>query len=314
MKKYFLKFLKFVNEKRKNFKIIIFFSILMVVFYLYLEYLITFKNYWEIKVCLCSLGKNENKYAIEFIEHYKNYKIDKIFIFDNNDINGEMFENVLSDYIKNEFVKIINYRGKMHPQLDVLRECYKINYKAYNWIIMYDMDEFINLKNIKNIKIFLNDEKFMYCKIICLNRAFHTDNNQIYYKNKSLNERFPDVIKNVYSAKPILRGNISNIDINNNHIINHKYKLCNGFGHKNDNRYDFEYYYIDHYYFKSTEEFIDKINRGDSFYNNTYDLKFLKIKYYFEINKITLEKINYIEKNTGINLTSIRNNTKNISY
>ena len=118
------------------------------------------------------MGKNENKYAIEFIEHYKNYKINKIFIFDNNDINGEMFENVLSDYIKNEFVKIINYRGKMHPQLDVLRECYKINYKAYNWIIMYDMDEFINLKNIKNIKIFLNDEKFMYCKIICLIEHF----------------------------------------------------------------------------------------------------------------------------------------------
>ena len=69
---------------------------------------------------------------------------------------------------------------------------------------------------------------------------------------------------------------------------------------------DFKNYFIDHFYFKSTEEFINKINRGDSFYNNTDGLKFMKIDYYFESNNITLEKINYLEKETGINLTKFK--------
>ena len=71
------------------------------------------KNLEKIKVCVCTLGKQENKYAREFVEHYKKYGVDKIFIYDNNDENDERFETVLSDYIKSGFVKIINYRNKL---------------------------------------------------------------------------------------------------------------------------------------------------------------------------------------------------------
>lgn len=54
-----------------------------------------FINHNKLKVCLCTLGKNENKYAIEFVEHYKKYGVDKIFIYDNNDLDGEIFDNIL---------------------------------------------------------------------------------------------------------------------------------------------------------------------------------------------------------------------------
>ena len=52
----------------------------------------------DIKVCLCTIGKEENLYVREYVEHYKKYNIDKIFIYDNNEINGEKFEEVLNDY------------------------------------------------------------------------------------------------------------------------------------------------------------------------------------------------------------------------
>ena len=52
------------------------------------------------KVCLCAIAKEENKYIREFVEHYKNYDIDKIYIFDNNDKNGEKFEEVINDKLK----------------------------------------------------------------------------------------------------------------------------------------------------------------------------------------------------------------------
>ena len=47
-------------------------------------------------ICICSIGKNENLYAREFVEYYLNLGVDKLIIYDNNDINGEKFESVLN--------------------------------------------------------------------------------------------------------------------------------------------------------------------------------------------------------------------------
>ena len=177
------------------------------------------------------------------------------------------------------------------------------------------MDEFIFLKNYTSIKLFLNNKRFRTCKIIHLNWVNHLDNNQIYYLNKSLFKRFPKYKCNkTYSfVKSMLRGHIPNIKINNNHIINQNFESCNSFGLKkkflniiHTDKPDYNYYYIDHFYSKSTEEFINNINRGDCFYGNNTKLNLYWIKRYFSINEITLYKINYFEKNTGINLSYFR--------
>ena len=51
----------------------------------------------KIKVCVCSCGKNENAYAKEFVQHYANFGVDIIYIYDNNDINDERFDDVLEE-------------------------------------------------------------------------------------------------------------------------------------------------------------------------------------------------------------------------
>ena len=52
-----------------------------------------------------------------------------IIIYDNNDIDGERFEEVIPDEINSGFVKIVNfrsYRGKKDDtQLDAYYDCYK---------------------------------------------------------------------------------------------------------------------------------------------------------------------------------------------
>ena len=63
------------------------------------QFIKIYKNADNIKICLCTLGKLENRYAREFVEHYKRYGVDKIFIYDNNEIKGEKFDLVLADYI-----------------------------------------------------------------------------------------------------------------------------------------------------------------------------------------------------------------------
>ena len=79
------------------YKLIIILVILKIIFYKKVYKI--FENPSNLKVCLCTLGKKENMYAREFVEHYKKYDIDKIFIYDNNEVTGESFDLVLEDYI-----------------------------------------------------------------------------------------------------------------------------------------------------------------------------------------------------------------------
>jgi hypothetical protein len=98
----------------------------------------SFKRNEFIKVCLCTIGKKENLYASEFVNHYKEIGYDKVFIYDNNDIGDEKFKNVLYKQISNNFVKIINYRGyrgkRQHPQFDAFIDCYERNKNKYKAI------------------------------------------------------------------------------------------------------------------------------------------------------------------------------------
>ena len=149
-------FLNLKIEKILFILILILFSLLQKIIY----------NSKFIKVCICSLAKLENKYIIEFIDYYLKFGVDKIFIYDNNDINGEKLDIILLKYIKKKYVEIINFRGLIAPQIKMLNDCYKKNNKNYDWFILFDIDEFIYLKGFNNIKLFLNQRKFKKCDYI----------------------------------------------------------------------------------------------------------------------------------------------------
>ena len=76
-----------------------------------------------------------NNYIREFVEHYKKLGVDKIFLYDNNDLNGENFNIILNEYVNINFVEILNYRGKINPQLDIYNDCYIKNNILYDWLI-----------------------------------------------------------------------------------------------------------------------------------------------------------------------------------
>ena len=95
------------------------------------------------------------------------------------------------------------------------------------------------------------------------------------------------------------------------HILNNDLKSCNGFGVKPILKgylmmADFSFYYIDHFFFKSLEEFTDKLNRGDAITYNTIQSKYYKLDRYFIMNQININKINYIEKKCRINMTKYK--------
>ena len=120
----------------------------------------------KIKVCVCSCGKNENAYAKEFVQHYAKFGVDIIYIYDNNDINDERFDDVLEEYVSQGFVKILDYRGKSKIQMMAFNHCYQKNKHKYDYFIYFDMDEFIYLKNYNNIKEYLSQNHFEKCNVI----------------------------------------------------------------------------------------------------------------------------------------------------
>ena len=157
-----------------------------------------------------------------------------------------------------------------------------------------------------------------------INWIFYTDNNQLYYQNKPVKERFTEKEPiargkkkgGIQGIKSVIRGNIKNIEITCPHILYKRTHSCDGFGKRKTIHYiitlesDFEYYYIDHYACKSTEEFINnKLLKADVFHK--FDNNMDKIEWYFKYNKVTKEKIDMIERKTKYILTNYRSRIKN---
>ena len=138
------------------------------------------------KVYLVCIAKQENLYIKEFVEHYKQLNIDKIILYDNNDTNGERFEDVINNYIQNEFVEVINVRGITGKYYGKFLQDY-VYLEAYNkysnecdWICFFDIDEFLMLdEKYHSIQEFLYDEIFNDCDGIRVCWKNFNDNNLI---------------------------------------------------------------------------------------------------------------------------------------
>ena len=183
-------------------------------------------------------GKNDNIYIKEFVQFYEKWGVDKIFLYDNNDLKGENFGDIINDYVNEGLVEVIDYRGKNENIINMLDNCYQKNYEKYDWFAFFGIGEFIHLKNYTNIKEFLNEKKFNNCQKIYLNLVSHIDKDLYLYDNKSLQEKFPtkeDILKNKkpYNfVKTIIKGHISNIKIESLNSLTLSIGGCNSNGHE----------------------------------------------------------------------------------
>lgn len=270
------------------------------------------------KVALCCIGRMENRYAVEFVEHYKEIGFDKIFVYDNNFGDEEHFEDVLQTYIDNGFIDIVDYRNKQVPQLQAYSDCYNKNYKKYDWIAFFDFDEYIHFTDDIDIKGFLSNGAFNEYQCIHINWMNYGDNNLVFYERKPLKERFKEPLSydicmtynfpENYHIKSIIRGGIENFVWKGNpHTPSMSLKCCDCDGVKCDNspfkKYNYNKCYLKHYYTKTIDEWINhKYNRQYADRPHAkLDVNEL-IRKFFILNEKTEEKINFIE---NINKTNI---------
>ena len=260
------------------------------------------------KVALVCCGRLENRYAEEFIEHYNQLGVDHIFIIDNNYDGEEHFEDVLQSYIDEGLITILDYRNKERIQIIAFKEIYDQYENEYDYMMFFDFDEFLILKNYNSIKDYLKNNKDF--DVICINWRIYTDNDLLYYDNRKCIERFNVPTDESYNlnffVKSIIKTGLKNINWTYTHIPHTNYNInelryC-------DNKFDeiiFDsifhmesYYdeseaYIKHFMTKTVEEFISKLKRGGGTTFKETINKF-RIDEFFNINKRTKEKENIL--------------------
>jgi hypothetical protein len=272
----------------------------------------------NIKVALCTMEKNENLYIKEFISYYIKLGIDKIIIYDDNDLKYGKISDII-DFEFKKYVKIYETKKlNISGQSQAFTDCYEKYKSMYNWMLMIDMDEYLYIKK-DTLKNYLLKPVFNKCDFIKFQWVIPTDNNHLYYENKPLFERFKGPYINSIFIKSIIRGNISRLKywVHSPSISPERNTSCNNIGKKiNTNNINFEFInkidtkkaFIIHFEYKSTEEFIKKIKRGYSNWFVESISTFLrgKINGYLTNNKVTKQKIDYLEKELNLNLSEYR--------
>jgi len=105
-------------------------------------------------LCVVAIFKNESDILKEWIEHYLQQGVDKFFMIDNGSTDN--YYSILQPYIKNNKVELVIDTTRF-AQMNLYNKYYLNKCKAYDWVIVCDLDEFIyGRKHCNSIKDFLN--------------------------------------------------------------------------------------------------------------------------------------------------------------
>jgi len=279
----------------------------------HLKWLELHKKLWEPtpqmrgikKVAICAIGRNENRYAEEWVEHYKKIGVSKIFVYDNYFGDEEPLANTLKKYVDSGFVEIIDLPNKKAMQKRAYEHCYKLHGNEYAWIGFLDFDEYLRWNSKKKIETMFQQYQDTDCVLV--NWRTFTDNGLTHYDPRPLKERFTEVMpldqKVKYEwpendhVKCFVRGGLGDVEFRSPHHPETRMKCVNVSGKEVKNcafvhPYDHSVMRLDHYWTKTAEEWIGtKLMRGFPS-GTTYMDNFIKAqeRYFFAVNERTPEK------------------------
>lgn len=278
------------------------------------------------KVGVVALAKNETRYLNEWVEYHHNLGIDQFFIIDNNDVGDNSQRELLESLPKEYGITIVNLQGKEALQKAGLQEGI-YNYvmqqlirprTKLDWVTFIDIDEFLYFGG-KSVKEFLYQDKFKMTDVIHLNWRLYDDNDQIYYEDKPVLERFTRqaplaVVYNDEEKKITENCSIKSFY----HVTNKRFRVSphtvyveNGVCKRSDGTVSdcgtsaeplsSDNNYVKHFNCKSLEEYIDRrciytLNPCDLTNGVSADKR---IRWYFNENTRTPEKEAYIKERLG---------------
>lgn len=180
------------------------------------------------RTALVGIGRQENRYAVEWVEHHLQLGFTHIFIADNNHDGDEHFEDVLQEHIDNGKVTIIDYRNQIAIQRQAYADIYAKYQADYEWMAFFDFDEFLDIRR-GTLQELLSVSPFM--PAVLINWECYGDNGLLRYDDRPCWERFskplPHPLHVQYKShaendhvKSIVRGGLGDICFKHNpHVI-----------------------------------------------------------------------------------------------
>lgn len=266
------------------------------------------------KCVICAIAKQENNYLYEWAKYHVNIGFEHIYLYDNNDIDGEKPQIVFRHTDLQDKVSIIDVRGKKYQQLVAYQHC--SDTFTYDWCAFIDIDEFITFSKDSGFHTITDYLQSFSTKIqaIHINWLCFNDNGYVRKQKNILqsytNSIYPldfcytyDNISENRHIKSIIRGGIicdwCMKDENGKatpHTPNNLCCVANVRGGVIDNTPFADIIlspvYIRHYITKSLEDYYVKIQRQAA----DWDGVVYRIGTYFRINHISLRKLLYISK------------------
>lgn len=260
------------------------------------------------KTAICCIAKCENRYLHEWVSYHLALGFSQIFIWDNNNPNGEHPEDVLADFSQ---VTVLDCRGEKAFQNKAYTKFYNEYGKEYDWIAYIDVDEFITFSEgskLKTIDEFLNRYDASV-QIVHLNWMCYGDDDIVGLDRFDVVTRFLNPLpfdKHVQydfpennHVKSIIRGGI---DVGDLQITVHtpregKFVVYDADGKPCPNDYfhpyTFQTAYIRHYVTKTIDEWLAKISRGRATLNSVEAL--YPIEKFFIYNAHSIEKDGHVK-------------------
>ena len=252
------------------------------------------------KIAVCAIGRLENRYAVEWVEHYSALGVDKIFLYDNNRIeDGELLADVLQPYIDAGLVEIKYWRGL---QKQAYEDCYNLHNQDYDWIGFFDFDELLRISMDRKLPEFLQGFQRIDCDVVVINWRTMTDNGLAYYDPRPMAERFTEATGTGFAinrhVKCFVHSGVRGISFNDPHCPNApQLHVVNVLGEQVEQKpiqpkVIHNFAWIDHYNTKSAEEYINvKWKRGTCCGDEwTAEKRKKCVEYFFGINTRTPKK------------------------
>ena len=274
-------------------------------------------------VALCAIGRMENRYAREWVEHHLKMGVSRIYIYDNNRPGEEQIKDVLGQYIEQGMVEVTPW-DKPQGQLPAYNDCYARHGWQHAWLGFIDFDEFVRLKGKRDLAKWLGQFTGK-ADVVALNWRTMTDSGLTRYDPRPLRRRFTQPMKadaHVKYDRPendhlkaFVAGGIARLAWG---ITPHMpsaprhLRVVNAKGEAVEQKpfakYDHTTAWLDHFHTKTAEEFIDKCWRGFCCGGEEYDTRYRTraTEIFFRINERTPEK----ERMLSDIMLSIPNSTK----
>ncbi len=261
-----------------------------------------------LNTAICCIAKCENHYLKEWADYHLDLGFKHIYIYDNNDEDGERIEPLFVGY---DNVTVFDCRGKIKYQKPAYADFYHRYGNNYDWIAFIDVDEFITFSEksgIRTINEFLHTFDGKKVDVIQINWMLYGDNDIVCSDGFTVLDRFvkplPSDIRlwgNDFDennwVKSIYRGGLPEgkwfigphtcHDWEGFSFVDDKGEKCEG----NSNKpYDYSVAYVRHYYTKTIVEWIIKKSRGRSDGNPAQWSGKYSIDAFFDVNTRTKEK------------------------